>query len=502
MEAPLLNDVVGNERSEARNDGVVVGDAGDYADVNSVKEAASVFWIESLKLWKIAAPLVFNILCQYASNSLTNIFVGHLGELELSAVSISLSVIGAFSFGFMLGMGSALETLCGQAFGAGQVYMLGIYMQRSWIILSISCLVLLPIYIFAAPMLIFLGQDHAIANLAGQFTLLTIPQLFSLAFNFPTQKFLQAQSKVDVLAWIGFIALIEHVVLLYLFISVFGWGLLGAAAAFNITSWMITIAQVVYVIGWCKDAWSGFSWLAFSEMWAFVRLSVASAVMLCLELWYMMSITLLAGHLANAVIAVGSLSICMNVNGIEAMIFIGINAAISVRVSNELGLQHPRAAKYSVYVTVFQSLLIGLLCMVLILVARDSIAVIYTDSKELQQAVSKLAWLLGVTMVLNSVQPVISGVAVGGGWQALVAYINLACYYVFGLPLGYILGYVADYGVMGIWVGMIAGTILQTLILLFICYRTNWTKEVEETTSRMRKWGGQDIKADKIVNNT
>lgn len=206
-------------------------------------------------------------------------------------------------------MGSALETLCGQAFGAGQVYMLGIYMQRSWIILSISCLVLLPIYIFAAPMLIFLGQDHAIANLAGQFTLLTIPQLFSLAFNFPTQKFLQAQSKVDVLAWIGFIALIEHVVLLYLFISVFGWGLLGAAAAFNITSWMITIAQVVYVIGWCKDAWSGFSWLAFSEMWAFVRLSVASAVMLCLELWYMMSITLLAGHLANAVIAVGSLSI-------------------------------------------------------------------------------------------------------------------------------------------------------------------------------------------------
>ena len=39
------------------------------------------------------------------------------------------------------------------------------------------------------------------------------------------------------------------------------------------------------------------------------------------------------------------------------------------------------------------------------------------------------------------------GVAVGGGWQAIVAYINLACYYIFGLPLGYILGYVADFGV-------------------------------------------------------
>ncbi|KMT02457.1 hypothetical protein BVRB_9g204060 [Beta vulgaris subsp. vulgaris] len=43
-----------------RDRSIVVGDAGDYAAVNSVKEAASVFWIESLKLWKIAAPLLGN----------------------------------------------------------------------------------------------------------------------------------------------------------------------------------------------------------------------------------------------------------------------------------------------------------------------------------------------------------------------------------------------------------------------------------------------------------
>ncbi|CAO2821208.1 unnamed protein product [Amaranthus hypochondriacus] len=492
--SPLLN------VAETPEPEIVAGD-GDYAPVNSLKDATTVFRLETVKLWKIAAPLVFQILCQFGTNSLTSIFVGHLGELQLSAVSISLSVIGTFSFGFMLGMGSALETLCGQAFGAGQIHMLGIYLQRSWIILLFSCLVVLPIYIFSTPLLKLLGQDHDIANLAGQFTILTIPQLFSLAINFPSQKFLQAQSKVDALAWIGFLSLVEHAVLLWFFISVLGWGMVGAAAAFNFTSWLIPIAQVVYIFGWCKDSWLGFSWAAFKDIWAFVRLSVASAVMLCLEVWYMMSITLLAGHLSNAVIAVGSLSICMNVNGIEAMIFIGVNAAISVRVSNELGLLHPRAAKYSVYVAVFESLLIGLLCMVIIVVARDYIGVIYTDSTTLQRAVAKLAWLLGVTMVLNSVQPVISGVAVGGGWQAIVAYINLACYYVFGLPLGYILGYVADFGVTGIWAGMIAGTSLQTLILLFILYRTNWTKEVEETSNRMRKWGGQDIKVVKAENN-
>ena len=40
-----------------------------------------------------------------------------------------------------------------------------------------------------------------------------------------------------------------------------------------------------------------------------------------------------------------------------------------------------------------------------------------------------------------------AGVAVGGGWQGLVAYINMSCYYVIGLPLGYLLGYNAKLGV-------------------------------------------------------
>ncbi|TQD82953.1 hypothetical protein C1H46_031463 [Malus baccata] len=308
---------------------------------------------------------------------------GHLGTIELSAISISLSVISTFTYGFMLGMGSALETLCGQAFGAGQVHMLGIYMQRSYIILFVTAFLLLPTYIFATPILKWLGQEDDIANEAGKFTLQIIPQLSSLAINFPAQKFLQAQRKVKVLAWIAVLALLMHIGMLALFI---------------------------------------------------------------------------------------------------------------VRVSNELGLRRPRTVKYAVYVTVSQSLLLGLLFMIIILITKDDFAVIFTSDKELQQEVAKLAYLLGITMVLNSVQPVISGVAIGGGWQATVAYINLGCYHIFGLSLGYVLCHVANLGVTGLLGGMICGTALQTILLLIILYKTNWNNEVEKATNRVRKWGGQDIK--------
>jgi MATE family multidrug resistance protein len=74
-----------------------------------------------------------------------------------------------------LGMGSALETICGQAFGAGQVEMLGVYMQRSWIILFATCFFILPLYIFATPILKLLGQEDDIAELAGKFSIQIIP---------------------------------------------------------------------------------------------------------------------------------------------------------------------------------------------------------------------------------------------------------------------------------------------------------------------------------------
>lgn len=66
-------------------------------------------------------------------------------------------------------MGSALETLCGQAFGAGQIRMLGVYMQRSWLILLVTSFVLLPIYIYAPPILTFFGESDEISQAAGWF---------------------------------------------------------------------------------------------------------------------------------------------------------------------------------------------------------------------------------------------------------------------------------------------------------------------------------------------
>lgn len=74
----------------------------DYPPVQGFQDLKNLVSMESGKLWTIAGPIAFNILCNYGINSFTSIFVGHIGDVELSAVAISLSVIANFSFGFLV----------------------------------------------------------------------------------------------------------------------------------------------------------------------------------------------------------------------------------------------------------------------------------------------------------------------------------------------------------------------------------------------------------------
>ncbi|KAK6794511.1 hypothetical protein RDI58_007964 [Solanum bulbocastanum] len=259
METPFLHDFSGDHLQ-------LIGPDDDYLPVKGLKEWWVVFWIETVKLWEIGGPISFNVLCQYGTYSITVAFCGHLSVVELFVISVAQNVIGTLSFGFMLGMRCALETLCGQAFRAWQIHMLGIYTQRSMVILLFSKFLLLPIYIFATPLLKFLGQEHEMVVLAGKFAMLSIPELYSLAVTIPTSKILQAQSKVGVVAWIGFVDLLLHALLLWLFIHVFNLSTDGAALTFNITGWVDAIAQFVYVVVWCKDGWTGWSLSALNEI--------------------------------------------------------------------------------------------------------------------------------------------------------------------------------------------------------------------------------------------
>ncbi|KAK4491937.1 hypothetical protein RD792_002719 [Penstemon davidsonii] len=189
-------------------------------------------------------------------------------------------------------------------------------------------------------------------------------------------------------------------------------------------------------------------------------------------------LVLVAGLLENPELSLDALSVCMSVNGLMFMVSVGFNAAASVRVSNEIGAGHPKSAAFSVVVVNSVSFVVAVVEAMVVLSQRHVISYIFTGGETVANAVADLCPFLAVTLILNGVQPVLSGVAVGCGWQAFVAYVNVGCYYVVGIPIGCILGFKYNLGVKGIWSGMIGGTMMQTLILLWVTFRTDWNKEV------------------------
>ncbi|CAA2989690.1 DETOXIFICATION 24-like [Olea europaea subsp. europaea] len=444
---------------------------------------------ESKKIWRIALPGIISRVASFGTVVVTQSFIGHISAVDLAGYALVQTLSVRFVNGILLGMSSATETLCGQAFGAKQYHMMGIFLQRSWLVDLITLTILLPVFILATPIFKLLGEEEAIAKSAGYISLWFIPFVYSLFFSLTIQMYLQAQQKNLIIAWLSTLQFVMHIPLSWLFVYKLNWGVSGAMGALCISSWSLVVGEFVYIFGgWCPETWKGFTTAALKDVFPVVKLSISSGVMVCLELWYSAILVLLAGYMQNAKVYISAFSICLNITAWELMISFGMMGAACVRVANELGRGDAKAVKFSIKVLTSTSVLIGLFFWILCLVFGNKIGYLFTNDEEVASSVTDLSILLAFSVLLNSIFPIFSGVAIGAGLQTTVAIINVVCFYIIGIPIGALLGYLTHLQVKGIWIGMLCGVLAETFALSFMTRRTNWDKQVLKSSSRLQKW--------------
>ncbi|XP_047180811.1 protein DETOXIFICATION 41-like isoform X2 [Vigna umbellata] len=452
-----------------------------------------VVW-ESRLLWLLSGSSIVVSIFNYMLSFVTLMFTGHLGSLELAGASLASVGIQGLAYGIMLGMASAVQTVCGQAYGAKKLGAMSIILQRA-VILHIGAAVILSfLYWFSGDFLKAIGQSESIAERGQVFSRGLIPQLYAFTISCPMQRFLQAQNIVNPLAYMSVGVFLVHILLTWVVVYVLDYGLLGAALSLSFSWWLLVLLNGFYIIfsPSCKETWTGFSAKAFRGIWPYFKLTVASAVMLCLEIWYSQGLVLISGLLSNPTISLDSISICMNYLNWDMQFMLGLSTAASIRVSNELGASHPRIAKFSVFVVSGTSILVSVIFCSIILIFRVTLSKLFTSDTEVIEAVSHLTPLLAISVFLNGIQPILSGVAIGSGWQAVVAYVNLGSYYFVGLTVGCVLGFKTSLGVDGIWWGMILGVLIQTATLIVLTARTNWQAEVEKAVVRIKRSAEND----------
>ncbi|KAG8639182.1 protein DETOXIFICATION 16 isoform X2 [Manihot esculenta] len=453
-------------------------------------------FIEEAKkqLW-LAGPLIAVSMLQYCLQVISVMFVGHLGELALSSASMASSFGSVTGFSVLLGMGSALETLCGQAYGAKQYHMLGIHTQRAMLTLLALSIPLAIIWFYTSTILIFVGQDHEISTGAGIFNRWMIPSLFAFALLQCLNRFLQTQNNVFPMMVSSGITASLHILICWVLVFKSGLGSKGAAMAITISYWINVFLLALYIkfSPACMKTWTGFSREALHDILSFVKLAVPSAIMICLEYWSFEMVVLLSGLLPNPKLETSVLSISLNTCWMVYMISVGLGGAISTRVSNELGAGHPQGARLALCVMIIIALSEGTVVGISTILVRREWGKLYSNEEEVIKYVANMMPLLALSDFLDGFQCVLSGAARGCGWQKLCAFINLGAYYVVAIPCALLFAFILHIGGMGLWMGIICGLLVQVVALVTVNACTNWDQEAEKAMHRVGETSSADV---------
>eukprot|EP00271_Cylindrocystis_brebissonii_P001757 TRINITY_DN12028_c0_g1_i1.p1 TRINITY_DN12028_c0_g1~~TRINITY_DN12028_c0_g1_i1.p1 ORF type:complete len:531 (-),score=103.67 TRINITY_DN12028_c0_g1_i1:150-1523(-) len=395
-------------------------------------------------------------------------------------------------FAVLEGLASAMETLCGQAYGAEQHLQLGVILQRVQLILVICCLPIFALLFQTEGLLRLVGQDADIAHIAQQYATCLMPGLFGAAGFIPVSKFLQAQGVVKPLVAIAGIALAFHVLANWIIIYWFQWGFRGAALAFSATDFVELGLMWAYLkffdkTGILARTWPGWSLTAAFQGWPnFFALGIPSAVMTCLEWWFFEIVILMSGWLPNPEASVGAMTICFQTAGVCYMVPLGLGTAVSVRVSNELGAGRPGCARQAVQVAVGVALAVGGALAVLLLLFRRQWALLFADDEAgaVVELVTQLMPSLVVSQLGIGLIAVLAGVLRGSGQQAWGSLINGAAFYALALPASAFLAFRPfKLGVEGLWWGLMLGVLVQILVIGLLTALTDWKHQAHRAAS-------------------
>ncbi|XP_078432979.1 protein DETOXIFICATION 18-like [Wolffia australiana] len=451
-----------------------------------VEEKGNERWWERMKkteyvkeAWqqaKFSLPMILTNVAYYCIPLVSVMFAGHLGDIKLAGATLANTWATVTGFALMAGLSGALETLCGQAYGAKMYNKMGLYLQAAMITAVAVSSLIAVLWWFTENVLIVLKQKPEIAKAAAIFIRPLIPGLFATGLLECLLRFLQTQSAVVPLAVCSVGPLILHVPITYLLVHRAGLGFTGAAMAASVSLWISFIMLFFYVLRWkrFKDSWQGFSREAFRHVLGGLRLAIPSAIMLCLEYWAFDIITLLAGLMPEADTKTSIMAMCVNTVSVSFFITFGFSAVVSTRVANELGAGNVDKAKNAIKVASELAIILATIVVIVLVLGHNLWARFFSSSPVIISEFGRMVPLLTITMILDTAQGVLSGVARGCGWQRIGACTNLGAFYLIGMPIAVVLGFIRKLYTKGLWTGLICGLVFQTCILLIIVLRTKW----------------------------
>ena len=440
-------------------------------------------WIinEFLLLNKLAIPNAIAFILCNITTTISIIFTGHISveAKYLDGVSIAISFANVTGNAVTIGLSTALETLCSQAYGAKQYRRSGLYFQRGLLIHALLCFPLAALWLNSETGLLLLHQDPGVAGVAGQFLSIYSLSLPAIQITFLALKHFQSHNLIFPQICISFIGVLFSVAAQYLIVVYLQLGIAGSAIALTLSQYIIAAGYLLYIrfSHLYKQTWGGWSVESLFGWYQYLKYGVPGMIMLCFEWCSFESGYFSVGAFAPyPKVELGIYSVLMNFAGLAFSIPLGFMVAATVRVGNLLGDNKPDRAKQSCCLSLLLISTINSIQCLCLYLARNSLALIFTNDECILAGSMWSVVVIAVLQVADGYQGVAGGVIKGCGKQKFGALINVIAFQFISIPLAYVLAFVVKWYTAGFWIGLTVGLVLQGCGYTLVLFCINWKK--------------------------
>ncbi|RLN91262.1 hypothetical protein BBJ28_00002677 [Nothophytophthora sp. Chile5] len=445
------------------------------------EQALPTFYEEATAIWSMGWMVSVTTFCRISLSTISTAFLGHLGSNELAAsalASVWTNGVQMFIFGFAI----SVCTLCGQAYGAKNYALVGIWLQLALLFLTAFSIPVMASFFYVDKILSIVTDDQEVLALADTYARYIVPTVLPQAVYCALRQYLQAQEIVMPAAIISVASVGVSLVTNYAFI--YGCGpipamhFIGAPIAQSVSSIFQPVALVLYAFwykGYHKKTWAGFD-LAACMQWdrvrTFVSLSSGMTANLALDEWVYNVISALAGSLGATNLAANS--VLFSLWGLVFGIYWGFGLPMQVRSANFLGANRPEAARRTLHVGFVLGGLTAFVSALLTFVFRSPIIAFFTHDPVVADAISSTMPIFCVAVFVSGLHIIMAAVVEAMSLASMLVAITAFGSWVVMLPASYTLGIAWHGGLHGLWWGSVCGESVKFGVMAVALLRIDW----------------------------
>lgn len=419
---------------------------------------------------RLAIPVIIGQVGHMMMGVVDSLMVGQVGATPLAASAIGHSLFILFLI-FGIGVSLAISPLVAMMIGANRHEETGKIFRHGMLVNIILGVILSIATFFGADVLLYLDQPAEVAGQAVMYMqILTLSIIPVMIF----QTYRQYIEGMSVMKPAMVITLLANIVNIFVnWVLIFGnlgapaLGLAGAGWATFSTRMLMALSLALYVTYHSRftswDTSLKFKTFDRDVIRKILKIGVPGGVQYLFEVGAFTAATVIIGWLGTVQLAAHQIAI--NLASLSFMFALGISSAASIRVGNAVGRGNVSAIRNAGFSAIILAAIVMGSFGISFILLRNQLPALYIQDPAVIDVAAALLVIAAIFQLSDGTQAVGIGALRGIADTRVPMYITFIAYWVIGIPVGSLLGFGFDYGVEGIWVGLL-GALTASAIML------------------------------------